>query len=216
MWCIFLTGCTDSNGREVAPATVCVRNLERVGRAVAHYCADKKMLPATTVSVGGELLSWRVLVAPYLMEEPFRSRFDYHTNEPWDSPWNRTLCAGWAVMLYTCPLEAENVDYPFVSYQLLVRSPSGNDGVKDRIVLPQDAIIIVESTGCGVEFGEPKDIGFESLFQGDSPFGVGKLNSLHPHSVRALRVDGKVVEIPKTISSQALRKLLNGSSRNPN
>jgi hypothetical protein len=96
---------------------------------------------------------------------------------------------------------------------MLVRPDSAaldkNSG--DAAPLPDDAVLIVESVGCRIEYGEPRDLRIEALFEGDSAFGVGKLNSLHPRVVRALRVDGKVIDIPKNISREDLRKLLEGT-----
>ena len=52
--------------------------------------------------------------------------------------------------------------------------------------LPDEAVLIVESEGCHTQYGEPKDLDLEDLFKGPSPFGIGKLNSLHPGVVKAL------------------------------
>ena len=46
----------------------------------------------------------------------------------------------------------------------------------------------------------------------DSPFGVGRLNSRHAKVVKALRADGKVIDIPKDIAKADLRKLLLGGA----
>ena len=79
-------------------------------------------------------------------------------------------------------------------------------------ILAPDAVLIVESADCGVEFAEPRDLHWEDLWTGDSPFGKGKLNSHHPNVVNALRADGRVIEIPKDISTGDLRKLLLGTT----
>ena len=58
----------------------------------------------------------------------------------------------------------------YVTYLMLVRSDS-------NAALPDDAVIVVESLGCGVRVQEPKDIALDELLKAKSPFGVG--NSTH-------------------------------------
>ena len=115
---------------------------------------------------------------------------------------------------YTCPVEIALYGYPFVSYVMLVRpSPGITEGERGTNLLVHDAVLIVESSGCNIEYCEPRDLNWEKLWEGESPFGLGKLNSLHANVVRAVRVDGKVIDIPKEISNDKLRKLLNGSKK---
>jgi hypothetical protein len=91
----------------------------------------------------------------------------------------------------------------------MLKRPGAGDGSIDA--LPSDAVIVVESAQCGVRWAEPRDLPWDELWKGDSPFGKGKLNSLHPDVVKALQADGKVIDIPKTIGKDELRGLLNGS-----
>ncbi len=100
------------------------------------------------------------------------------------------------------------MDYSFTTYLMLVR-PADEDG-KTQTLSP-DAVLVVESANCGIGIAEPSDLRWETLWEGDSPFGKGKLNSMHPDVVKALRVDGEVIDIPKKIGKTELRKLLNGS-----
>ncbi len=182
---------------------------------MARYRAENGSLPPSASGAAGVQCSWRTLIVPYLMSDGPQS-FHYRRNEPWDSPHNRQQLLNWIPCRLTCPLESDTVVYPFVSYVMLVRGSSTDPSGTGRVAmdLPGDAVLIVESAGCHIEYGEPRDIDIASLFQGDSPFGVGKLNSLHPRVVRALRVDGKVIDIPKDITKERLRKLLMGTATN--
>jgi hypothetical protein len=74
-----------------------------------------------------------------------------------------------------------------------------------------NAVIIVESAYCCVKWAEPRDLLWEDLWKDDSPFGKGKLNSVHPGVVKALRADGTVIDIPKDIGKTELELLLNGT-----
>lgn len=204
-----------SSAPEAPPDKVCEHHLARLGEAIAAYHHEKGSLPQSMTGVAGFKRSWRVLIAPYLMGSDSQS-LDYRLDEPWDSPHNRQQLLNWVPGKFTCPLESDRIDYPFASYAMLVRADStgSKEGAHDVMPLPHDAVLIVESAGCRIEYGEPRDIDIESLFKGDSPFGVGKLNSFHPKVIKALRVDGKVIDIPKDISKEDLRKLLMGAATN--
>jgi hypothetical protein len=197
--------------REAPPEVACEGRLDILGRAIKCYREKEGHLPRTTVGPTGIKCSWRAKIVRYLLED-VPNGFDYRPDEPWDSPHNHPQLANWVGGLLTCPLEAKRADYQVVSYLMLERAGSKN-ATSDNdpmMLLPEDAVLVVESAKCGIQYGEPKDIDMEDLFNGGSPFGPGRLNSLHPHVVKALRVDGKVIDISKDISREDLRKLLQG------
>jgi hypothetical protein len=68
-------------------------NLQRIGLAMLDYNDEHGRLPPAVVynKNGKPLYSWRVLLLPYLGENGLYSQF--HLNEAWDSPHNRTLLA---------------------------------------------------------------------------------------------------------------------------
>ncbi len=204
-----------SSAPEAPPDTVCEHHLVRLGETIAAYRREKGSLPQIMTGAAGFKCSWRVRIAPYLMDGDSQS-FDYRLEESWDTAYNRQQLLNWIPCKFTCPLESNRTDYPFTSYTMLLRADStGSNGEGCEVMpLPDDAVLIVESVGCRIEYGEPRDIDIETLFRGDSPFGVGKLNSLHPKVVKALRVDGKVIDIPKDIAKKALQKLLAGTTTN--
>ncbi len=216
---VVISGCgTRPVGREVPPDRFCEIKLEWLAKAVADYRSEHGELPQARTDYQGLRQSWRVLLAPYILAHTYHpGTFKYRLEEAWDSPYNRNAFQNsWLAGCLTCPAEKQSVDYPFVSYVMLLRPRlEGSDEVAHpRTGLPDDAVLFVESTGCRIEYGEPRDIDIEALFRGDSPFGVGKLNSLHPEVVKALRVDGKVIDIPKDIAKKALQKLLAGTTTN--
>ena len=199
---------------EVPPDKVCEGNLRRLGMAVTKYHDQKGRLPQKLKTPEGFEHSWRALIAPYIVDNIISDHeYDYHFNEPWDSLHNRQQLLGWSLFRFNCLLEPNRDDYPFTSYVMLVRPDSGNSNkdYSSSNSLAGEAVFIVESTNCGIEYGEPRDLEWEALWEGDSPFGKGKLNSLHPDVVKALRVDGQVIDIPKNISRERLRRLLQGS-----
>lgn len=66
--------------------------LRRIGEAVQAYLADKGEYPRPRFDdAGNPLLSWRVMILPYLGEAELFAEF--HLDEPWNSPHNRRLLA---------------------------------------------------------------------------------------------------------------------------
>jgi Protein of unknown function (DUF1559) len=94
--------------RESAAQAECTNNAKQILLAMHNYAASHKSAfpPAYTTSQDGKpLLSWRVLILPYLEQEGLYKEF--HLDEPWDSPHNRTLIAKMP-QVYRCPLESKD------------------------------------------------------------------------------------------------------------
>ena len=70
-----------------------VNHLKQIGLSIHNYAqANRTFPPAYTTDANGKpLLSWRVLILPYLGENELYQQF--HLNEPWDSPHNKKLIA---------------------------------------------------------------------------------------------------------------------------
>ena len=88
--------------RENAARTVCINNLKQIGLAMHNYHDRHKSLPSayTVDKAGKPLLSWRVLILPYLDQEALYKEF--HLDEPWDSEHNKPLSA-MVVKVYRSP-----------------------------------------------------------------------------------------------------------------
>jgi hypothetical protein len=83
-------------------ATQCTNNLKQIGLAMHNYHdRHNSFPPAYTVDKSGKpLLSWRVLILPYIEQDALFKEF--HLDEPWDSPHNRTLIDRMP-QTYRCP-----------------------------------------------------------------------------------------------------------------
>lgn len=209
-----LAGCR-AGAKALPPNQVCSRQLERLGVAINVYRREKGCLPENISGATGFMHSWRTQILPYLPGPLEGSRFlAYRLEESWNSANNLKWISLRLPLRFSCPLEYQTwkPGCLYTSYPMLLRRNAGhlNRTTPTPTALPDGAVIIVESVGCKIGFGEARDIDIESLFKGDSPFGVGKLNSFHEGFVRALRLDGKVIKIPKDISKEDLRRLLDG------
>jgi hypothetical protein len=68
-----------------------MNNLKQIALAMLQYENEKRhfALPASSGKDGKPLLSWRVYMLPYFDQNDLFKQF--HLDEPWDSPHNRTL-----------------------------------------------------------------------------------------------------------------------------
>jgi hypothetical protein len=80
-------------GREAARRMQSTNNLKQIGLSMHNYLQANKTFPAAyTVDKSGKpLLSWRVLILPYLEQNDLYKEF--HLDEPWDSEHNKKLIA---------------------------------------------------------------------------------------------------------------------------
>ncbi|WZO95804.1 DUF1559 domain-containing protein [Isosphaeraceae bacterium EP7] len=79
------------SARLAAQRSQSVNNLKQIGLAMHNYHDATKAFPPAYLAAkdGKPLLSWRVLILPYLDQAPLFKEF--HLDEPWDSDHNRTL-----------------------------------------------------------------------------------------------------------------------------
>src|SRR4051794_3818491 len=77
--------------REAARRSQCVNNLKQIGLAMHNYNSAYDVFPPAVITDpdGKPLLSWRVLLLPFLDEQALYEQFKL--DEPWDSPNNKPL-----------------------------------------------------------------------------------------------------------------------------
>ncbi|HEX3316030.1 MAG TPA: DUF1559 domain-containing protein, partial [Gemmataceae bacterium] len=80
-----------SKAREKAAIAQSMNNLKQIALAMhIHHDAQKAFPPQGTVDKNGRpLLSWRVLILPYIEQKGLYDQF--HLDEPWDSEHNKKL-----------------------------------------------------------------------------------------------------------------------------
>lgn len=200
--------------------TCAVREIPHKRRCVAHFTLIQLALeryreehgghlpPAVFIGPKGHPHSWRLLMAKLLAYPCWEK---YRFDEPWDSACNRQALGGLYEQKYHyCYWDKGARNDPrqeTTSYGMLVRGKDPSSW--DPNSLPPTAVLVVESAECGIRFAEPRDLQYEELWKGDSPFGPGKLHSNHRY-VHALRANGQLVLIPKDLSKEDVRLLLDG------
>jgi hypothetical protein len=227
--CIWQSGAA----KETPPDKLCERNLRHIANALRQYKKDHQCLPsAVCTDRCGNRFSWRVAIAPFVLTtclpvedatRKLKALKKYQYGKAWNSQENMQWSlenAGGCIFGYQCTTEIEcdnNIGLPindsYTSYLMLDYSnyyknahrAAGDSSLRDN------AVVVVESVGSGIFWHQPRDIDVKSLFNDGSMFGLRKLNSLHPKVVKAIRADGEVIDIPKDITKEDLRKLLLGN-----
>ncbi|HEY7329580.1 MAG TPA: DUF1559 domain-containing protein [Gemmataceae bacterium] len=190
--------------RESAARVQGQNNLKQLGLAMHNYAASMGgRLPANaTYSKDGKpLLSWRVLILPYIEQQQLYQEF--HLNEPWDSEHNKTLLAKMP-KIYASPENEKTVQEHVTHYQAFLGKGAFFEG-KQGLRFPAEfvdgtsnTIMFVESANA-VPWTKPEDISY------DPAKPLPKLGLPHSRGFQAAMCDGSVRMISHNITQQTLR-----------
>jgi hypothetical protein len=165
-----------------------VANLERLARALREYEKVHGRLPPRAIFAknGKPLLSWRVLILPYLGQNDLFEQF--RLEEPWDSPHNRKLIPKMPAVFAS----AAGFDTPVSSYQVLHGKGLLFDGQrslrsKDITDGPANTLLLVDVEGQPVPWTKPQDVACTA---------DGPLTWLPGSYLRAACADGTVRHVP--------------------
>jgi prepilin-type processing-associated H-X9-DG protein len=136
--------------RESAIRSQCINNEKQIGLAIHNYIASHDAFPPayTQDKAGKPLLSWRVMILPYIEQDALYKEF--HLDEAWDSPHNKALIARMPPT-YRCPSASGDLASQGKTRYLTSRGKStifpGNETVKLRDVTDgtSNTIMIVET-----------------------------------------------------------------------
>jgi prepilin-type processing-associated H-X9-DG protein len=190
--------------RGAAERSQCMNNLRQIGLAMMNYSSVHDVFPpATTVdSEGKALLSWRVLLLPYLEEQALYEQFKL--DEPWDSPNNKPLLARMP-RVFRCPTFTKPGTSDVTTYQVLLgpgtifesgegMRPSGvNDGLSNTL-------LVVESQ-APIPWTQPSALTYKPR----TP--IAGLGGIHSGGYNALFADGADRFLKSTVSSAVIDAL---------
>jgi len=207
---LLVPGWSHDPGR-AARRTQCVNNLKQIALAMHNYVSVYGCFPpaATYDADGKPLLSWRVLVLPYLEQETLYSQF--HLDEAWDSPHNKPL-ADQMPSMFTCP--SKPLAKGLTTYEVIIDSHSMFTGKRSGVPLKSvtdgspNTLLVVESKNP-VFWSKPDDL---PLLYKDPMLGIG---SAHASGSNAAMADGSVRFIQNSISPGVLRALVTRDGKEP-
>jgi type II secretory pathway pseudopilin PulG len=197
--------------REAARRAQCTNNLKQIGLAMHNYASTYDCFPpaATYDQDGKPLLSWRVLILPFLEAGPLYGQF--HLDEAWDSPHNKPL-ADQMPIVFRCPSELTTDGV--TTYEVVVDPRSIFTGKPQGVPLDtvtdgiSNTLLVMESTSP-VPWSKPADL---SLKSSDPLLGMG---SKHPGGFNAMTADGAVRFFKVSISPQVLKALVTRNGSEP-
>ncbi|MDA1053619.1 MAG: DUF1559 domain-containing protein [Planctomycetota bacterium] len=199
--------------REAARRMQGGNNLKQIALAMHNFHDTYRALPAgySADADGNPLLSWRVHILPFVEAGPLYDQF--HLDEPWDSPHNKTLIAQMPE-IYRCPnstAEPGMTNYLGIagSDGVFVRPQAGDRlGTSFRDILDgtSNTIMTVEVPDeSAVIWTKPAD------FSPDAEEPTKGLTGMRPGGFQAALTDGSVRFIAETIDVETLRALFTKS-----
>jgi hypothetical protein len=152
--------------RDAGPREVLANRLRQIAYAMHSYAdAHKGRLPPAAVfdQDGRPLLSWRVLILPYIGQRELYEQF--RLDEPWDSPHNLALLDRMPEVYAPPEVPRLLVETHGTFYQAFVGEGAafeGRDGLSLRDDFPDgrsDTIVVAE-TGVAVPWTKPADLAY--------------------------------------------------------
>ena len=171
--------------------------------AIHNYQDNHGTLPPHAVysKDGKPLLSWRVLILPFIEQSTLFEKF--HLDEPWDSPHNIALLPEMPKMYGRYDHKTTAAPYT-TFYQVFVGKGAAFEGAKG-LKLAEDfpdgtsnTILMVEA-GEAVPWTKPEDLPYAA----DQPLPA--LGGLFMSTIRSALADGSVHSIKRETSEETLR-----------
>jgi prepilin-type processing-associated H-X9-DG protein len=197
---------------QAAIQSQCVNNEKQIGLAIHDYIASYDSFPPAYShdNAGKPLLSWRVLILPYLGEGALYKEF--HLDEPWHSPHNKALIAKMPAK-YHCASESDDLASHGKTRYLAPRGKAtifpGTETVKLRDVTDgtSNTIMVVDAGDANaVVWTTPADWEVDSEPQ---TAGIFSSHAAGPdNGSNCVFADGSVRFLHETISPRLIRGLL--------
>ena len=175
-------------GREPSRRAICTNNLKEIAMAMHNYESAFRTFPPAAIfdKDGKPLLSWRVLLLPYLEQHALYDQF--HLDEAWDSPHNKPLIDKMP-RVFQCP--SGELSQGLTTYEVVVDPHSIFTGERSGVAFKDvtdgsSRTLLVVEGAKPVPWTRPVDL---SLASSEPALGMG---SKHPGGFNIGTADGAV------------------------
>ncbi len=198
------------DARRAARTTASFGAMNYIRHALENYrTVNGHYPPPYSVDANAKpLLSWRVHLLPFLGYEHVYAKFDL--SKPWDSQTNKPLIAEMPEVLALLDAESMRLAHTAVcgvtgdETLFRLQPPVTSDDITDS----ENTIALVEVTGSGIPWTEPRDLKFDNM--------SFELNDAEKPSLRSpswrrpivISVGRECRELPAQISREELRAML--------
>lgn len=181
---LFQGGSCERDSRRAPYRLQCLNNMRQVGLALANYAMNNggRLPPAYIADKSGKpLLSWRVLILPYIERQALYEQF--HLDEPWDSEHNLKLSET-VPAIFRCPSSRSAptcTDFLVITGKGMIFDGT-TSLTMDEIAKgdgTEQTILLAESEDSNIRWTEPRDLPFEAMNFDSSPPVTGFSS---PHS----------------------------------
>jgi hypothetical protein len=196
----------------------CTNNLKQIGLAMSIYHDAKSCFPPAAIvdRNGKPLLSWRVIILPYMDTNYSSLYLKFHLDEPWDSPHNLSLLEPMPDV-YACPANRTR-KRGMTGYQAVIGYGTAFEpDFKPLRVLDftdgLDRTLWIGESRRVVPWTKPEDLRFDMRIPNS---GLGSDHGYQDNGFNALFGDGAVRFIKSTVSPLTLDAILtrNGAESN--
>jgi hypothetical protein len=187
-----------------------VNNLKQIAIAMHNYLDAYKRFPAAAIydKSGKPLLSWRVLILPFLGQNALYKQF--HLDEPWDSPHNKKLLDKIPPVYQTPGEEKPTGRTHYQGFHGKGAFFEGKKGIGIAEITDgtSNTILVVEAAES-VPWTKPQDLPFDP----DKP--LPKLGGLFEGGFNAAMCDGSVRFVSQTIKPETLHLAIQRNDGQP-
>jgi prepilin-type processing-associated H-X9-DG protein len=191
--------------RNAARRSQSANHLKQLALAMHNFHDTYGTLPAVAVysKEGKPLLSWRVLLLPFLDREALYKEFKL--DEPWDGPHNKKLLARMP-RVFAAPTDEKSVEAHATFYQAFAGKGTifeGKKGIRFANITDglSNTLMIVEA-GQAVPWTKPEDLPY------DAAKPLPRLGGVFDDGSNAAFCDGSVHFLSRTIKEKTLRALI--------
>ena len=210
------------NVRSAASRAQAQNNARQLSLALLNHESQHAVFPksATTDDQGAPLLSWRVKILPYVESGGLYEQF--HHDEPWDSPHNRSLISQMPPIFaspdvqlasgHTCWQAVVGQNSVIAKYSEMDLKGAPFPGVSPGMIRDglSNTIMVVEvNPDRAVIWTKPDD------FEYDPADPMRGLGSTRPGGFIAAYADGSARQIPQQTDPEMLRRLFDRNDAKP-